>query len=111
MVSDYSLDILGSYKDFRDFPALDKTSYLSVHLRFGTVSIREIVKLIVGSDSVFLSELIWREFFMQILWHFPCVETGSGNEPKRAPAPSVSAYIDILNMNFFLKNIENYLVK
>ena len=76
-VSDYSLDILGSYKDFRDFPALDKTSYLSVHLRFGTVSIREIVKLIAGSDSVFLSELIWREFFMQILYNFPHVASNS----------------------------------
>jgi deoxyribodipyrimidine photo-lyase len=76
-VSDYSLNILGSYKDFRDFPALDKTSYLSVHLRFGTVSIREIVKLIAGSDSVFLSELIWREFFMQILYNFPHVASNS----------------------------------
>ena len=76
-VSDYSLNIIGSYKDFRDFPALDKTSYLSVHLRFGTVSIREIVKLIAGSDSVFLSELIWREFFMQILYNFPHVASNS----------------------------------
>ena len=76
-VSDYSLDILGSYKDFRDFPDLDKTSYLSVHLRFGTVSVREIVKLIAGSDSVFLSELIWREFFMQILYNFPHVASNS----------------------------------
>ena len=76
-VSDYSLDILGSYKDNRDFPALDKTSYLSVHLRFGTVSIREIIRQISDSDPVFLSELIWREFFMQILFNFPHVVSNS----------------------------------
>ena len=76
-VSDYSLDILGSYKDNRDFPALDKTSYLSVHLRFGTVSVREIIRQISDSDPVFLSELIWREFFMQILFNFPHVVSNS----------------------------------
>jgi deoxyribodipyrimidine photo-lyase len=76
-VSDYSLDILGSYKDNRDFPALDNTSYLSVHLRFGTVSVREIIRQISDSDPVFLSELIWREFFMQILFNFPHVVSNS----------------------------------
>ncbi len=76
-VSDYSLDIIGSYKDNRDFPALDKTSYLSVHLRFGTVSVREIIRQISDSDPVFLSELIWREFFMQILFNFPHVVSNS----------------------------------
>lgn len=76
-VSDYSLDILGSYKDNRDFPALDNTSYLSVHLRFGTVSVREIIRQISDSDPIFLSELIWREFFMQILFNFPHVVSNS----------------------------------
>jgi len=76
-VSDYSLDILGSYKDDRDYPALDKTSYLSVHLRFGTVSVREIIRQISDSDPIFLSELIWREFFMQILFNFPHVVSNS----------------------------------
>ena len=45
--------------------------YPSVHLRFGTVSIREIVAIAVDQNQTFLEELIWREFFMQILWHFP----------------------------------------
>lgn len=68
----YNLNIK-NYAETRDFPALDSTSYLSVHLRFGTVSIREIVSQLGKDDDVFLSELIWREFFMQILFHFPQV--------------------------------------
>lgn len=59
-----------NYKEYRDFPTKNSTSLLSPHLRFGTVSIREIVKDSLTNEH-FLSELIWREFFMQILWHFP----------------------------------------
>ena len=59
-----------NYDAVRNFPALDQTTRLSVHLRFGTVSIRKVVKLSLQNE-VFLNELIWREFFMQILWHFP----------------------------------------
>ncbi len=59
----------------RDFPAPDATSYLSPHLRFGTISIRKLIAGLAPSDEVFLSELIWREFFMQILFHFPQVVT------------------------------------
>ncbi len=51
----------------------DQTSYLSPHLRFGTVSIRQMVQIAYAQNAVFLSELIWREFFMQILYHFPNV--------------------------------------
>ena len=68
-VHDYSIDALDNYSEERDFPGLSKTSYLSPHLRFGTVSIREIVSQ-TASNQVFLSELIWREFFMQIMYHF-----------------------------------------
>ncbi len=68
-VRDYRLDVLDNYHKLRDFPARDQTSYLSVHLRFGTVSIRQIVKQVLDNEA-FLSELIWREFFMQILYHF-----------------------------------------
>jgi deoxyribodipyrimidine photo-lyase len=57
----------------RDIPAADSTSHLSPHLRFGTVSIREIVQQLGTGDEIFLSELIWREFFKQILFHFPKV--------------------------------------
>lgn len=60
------------YEDTRNFPAKNGTSRLGPHLRFGTVSIRKIVKkAIAEKNEVFWQELIWREFFMQILWHFP----------------------------------------
>jgi deoxyribodipyrimidine photo-lyase len=52
---------------------LDKTSHLGIHLRFGTISIRELVKEAIKLNKTFLSELIWREFFMQILYNFPYV--------------------------------------
>ncbi len=63
------------YEKHRDHPAVDRTSYLSPHLRFGTVSIRKIARIAAEQNQVFLSELIWREFFMQILCHFPNVVT------------------------------------
>ena len=75
-VRDYTLKILDSYKENRDIPYNDQTSYLSVHLRFGTVSVREIINQLKGNE-VFLSELIWREFFMQILYNFPHVVNNS----------------------------------
>lgn len=62
---------LKSYAQYRDFPSLDSTSGLSVHLRFGTVSIRKIVQQARQFSIGFLKELIWREFFMSILYHFP----------------------------------------
>jgi deoxyribodipyrimidine photo-lyase len=69
-VQDYRLNDLDDYEETRNFPGLDKTSYLSPHLRFGTISIREIIEQSL-SNECFLSELIWREFFMQIIYHFP----------------------------------------
>ena len=72
-VRNYDLSTLDSYAKIRDIPSVDATSYLSVHLRFGTVSIRYIVKEISKKHPVFLNELIWREFFMQILFHHPRV--------------------------------------
>ncbi len=65
------------YHKFRDYPALDKTTYLGPHLRFGTVSIRKIVDHAMQENQLFLGELIWREFFMQILFNFPDVVTGN----------------------------------
>lgn len=61
------------YSERRDFPALEGTSRLGVHLRFGTLSIRNLVKIANQTNEMFLSELIWREFYMMILWHFPHV--------------------------------------
>lgn len=69
----YKLTEIANYHETRDFPAVDSTSYLSPHLRFGTVSIRKLVNWAVRKNDVFLSELIWREFFMQILFSFPKV--------------------------------------
>lgn len=67
-----STQLIDNYEQTRNFPAINKTSYLGAYLRFGAVSIRQMVKLAAGSaQKTFLNELIWREFFMQILWHFP----------------------------------------
>ncbi len=68
-----SQELISNYEATRNFPSKEEgTSKLSPHLRFGTVGIRTIVKkAITEENETFLSELIWREFFMQILWHFP----------------------------------------
>ena len=71
----HNLKNVANYHETRDFPALDATSHLSPHLRFGTVSIRKLVNWAAHKNDVFLSELIWREFFMQILFSFPKVVT------------------------------------
>ncbi|MFL1895447.1 cryptochrome/photolyase family protein [Aquimarina sp. 2-A2] len=65
--------LIQNYEDTRDYPAKNQgTSRLGPHLRFGKVSIRKMMKkAIAEKNEVFWSELIWREFFMQILWHFP----------------------------------------
>jgi len=75
---DVSGKIIENYKETRDFPSIDGTSHLSPHLRFGAISIRKIVKTAKNyKQETFLNELIWREFFMQILWHFPNTVTES----------------------------------
>ena len=69
---DISDSLIDNYEATRNFPALNKTSYLGIYLRFGAVSIRKMVaKAIESNNETFFKELIWREFFMQILWHFP----------------------------------------
>jgi deoxyribodipyrimidine photo-lyase len=73
-VKPHNLKLVANYHETRDFPALDSTSYLSPHLRFGTVSVRKLVNWAIRKNETFLSELIWREFFMQILYHFPKVQ-------------------------------------
>lgn len=73
-VPDYDVTptLLDAYKNTRDYPAQEGTSRLGPHLRFGTVSVRKMLKKALNaSDETFWNELIWREFFMQILWHFP----------------------------------------
>jgi len=78
-VKKYNLSLLDEYARLRDIPGEDATSYLGPHLRFGTVSIRQVIQQLKPEHEVFLSELIWREFFMQILFHFPKVVTNNFN--------------------------------
>ena len=70
-------DNLKNYKITRDYPALNSSSYLGVDLRFGTISIRKLVQIAEAQASsgseIWLNELIWREFFSQILYNFPSV--------------------------------------
>jgi deoxyribodipyrimidine photo-lyase len=61
------------YDETRNFPGIAGTSRIGVHLRFGTVSIRELARKAWTPGETWVNELIWREFFMQILWHFPKV--------------------------------------
>lgn len=70
-------DIIKNYHNTRNIPSLAGTSRLGPHLRFGTVSIRELVSTALILNEVWLNELIWREFFMAILWHFPHVAENS----------------------------------
>lgn len=65
--------IIDAYDKYRDFPAMQQTTQLGIALRFGTISIRKCVAFAVEHNQTWLSELIWREFFMQILYHFPKV--------------------------------------
>ena len=74
-VPDITIDpsIIQNYTDTRNIPSVNGTSRLSIHLRFGTVSIRQLVKAAKELNEQWLNELIWREFFMMILFHFPAV--------------------------------------
>lgn len=65
--------IIRNYHLTRDIPSLEGTTKLGVHLRFGTISIRHLVSTALRLSETWLNELIWREFFMSILYHFPHV--------------------------------------
>ncbi|HEY5822836.1 MAG TPA: deoxyribodipyrimidine photo-lyase [Cyclobacteriaceae bacterium] len=66
--------IIEKYDKQRNFPAIHGTSRLGIHLRFGTISIRKLAQLAEKKNEVWLNELIWRDFYHMILWHFPRVE-------------------------------------
>ncbi len=73
-VPDYELSpaLISNYKDKRNLPAMNGTTHLGPHLRFGTVSVRQVIsKVLKEKNETLLNEMIWREFFMQILWHYP----------------------------------------
>ena len=77
---DEFLDRIDQYKEARDFPAVKGPSYLSVHLRFGTVSIRHLARTAWRMEGrgaeTWLSELIWRDFYFQVLHHHPQLAAG-----------------------------------
>ena len=127
---DYSPVMAQNYQGQRNFPGLTKgTSKLSPHLRFGSVSVRQIVRALLPiEDITLLKELIWREFFMQILWHFPHTVTKSfkpqydriswRNDPKEFEAwkngqtgyPLVDAGMRELNTTGYMHNRVRMLV-
>jgi deoxyribodipyrimidine photo-lyase len=79
------------YRETRDFPALKGPSYLSAHLRFGTVSIRQLAAAAWQQGGrgaqTWLSELIWRDFYHQVLWHRPDVASGHTYKPQYDALP------------------------
>lgn len=80
--AELDLAVVKKYKEQRDYPAINGTSRLSVHLRFGTVSIRKIASVALANNETFLNELIWRDFYHMILWHFPQVAQGKAFKPE-----------------------------
>jgi deoxyribodipyrimidine photo-lyase len=72
-----SENIISEYDQKRNFPGINGTSRLGIHLRFGTVSIRQLVRSAMELNDTWLSELIWREFFMMILSQYPHVVDSS----------------------------------
>ncbi|MEP6927476.1 MAG: deoxyribodipyrimidine photo-lyase [Ginsengibacter sp.] len=75
-------ELIKRYSKTRNFPGTEGTSRLGIHLRFGTISIRETVVKAKELNSTFLNELIWREFYMAILWHFPQVGHHKAFKPE-----------------------------
>lgn len=73
--------LITRYGEDRNFPGNSGTSRLGVHLRFGTISIRELARKAMALNETFLSELIWRDFYHMILWHFPMVGEGKAFKP------------------------------
>ncbi|MEL6194639.1 MAG: deoxyribodipyrimidine photo-lyase [Bacteroidota bacterium] len=72
----FDRDIIKIYDEKRNFPAQKGTTRLGIHLRFGTISIRKLARTAIELNETYLNELIWREFYMQILWNFPHVAIG-----------------------------------
>jgi deoxyribodipyrimidine photo-lyase len=69
--------VVNQYTEQRNFPAIMGTSRLGIHLRFGTLSVRKLLAFALPKNQTFVNELIWRDFYQQIIWHFPHVAKGS----------------------------------
>ena len=78
----YDTKLIKNYTEQRNFPALNATTHLSVHLRFGTISARSLALETQSLNATFFNELIWRDFYHMILWHFPQVAEGKSFKPK-----------------------------
>ncbi|MDE3253521.1 MAG: deoxyribodipyrimidine photo-lyase [Bacteroidota bacterium] len=77
-----SKELIQHYQERRNFPSLENgTSRLGVHLRFGTISIRKLARYARELSETYLNELIWRDFYHMILWHFPRVGEGKSFKP------------------------------
>ena len=68
-----SKDLVSNYDKTRNFPGIEGTSRLGIHLRFGTISIRKLCRFALENNTTYLNELIWRDFYFSILFHFPKV--------------------------------------
>jgi deoxyribodipyrimidine photo-lyase len=73
----FPVEIIKAYEFTRDTPSVLGTSRLSIHLRFGTISVRQLARLALITNEKFLNELIWRDFYQMILFHFPNSVTDS----------------------------------
>jgi len=73
LIPELDLAKIAIYHETRNLPEMNGTSLLSVHFRYGTISIRQAVRFALAHNSTWLNELIWREFFKMILWHYPNV--------------------------------------
>lgn len=127
------ISAIEQYDQQRNYPAIEGTSKLSVHLRFGTISIRKLVAIALDKNETWLNELIWREFYQMILWHFPNVDNAFKpaydhiawhNDPSvfeawcegRTGYPIVDAGMRELNTTGFMHNrvrmiVASFLVK
>ena len=75
-------ELIKDYAENRNFPGITSTSKMGVHLRFGTISIRALAARSKELSEIYLNELIWREFYQMILWHFPEVGHGKAFKPQ-----------------------------
>lgn len=76
-----NLSVIKHYDKYRDFPAINGTSRLGIHLRFGTISIREVLAATINYNQTYVNELIWRDFYHQITYHFPHINKGLSFKP------------------------------
>ena len=80
-------ELIRHYADRRDIPSVAGTSRLGIHLRFGTISVRQLARRARGLSDTFLNELIWRDFYQAILFHFPRVGRGQAFKPEYEQIP------------------------